>query len=104
MVCIARLCGGGASHKMIIERDVDLTFWLLSLPSEYSVSHWNLLPHTSCGGSHQSPVNIETHNVVMDKRLDAVTCTGFDNKSAINSITNTGHTGMKVMILCAGKC
>lgn len=81
-----------------------LDLWFLSWPSEYSVSHWDLLPHSFCGGSHQSPVDIETHNVVMDKQLDAITFTGFDNKNAMNSITNTGHTGMKVFTIWAGKC
>ncbi|XP_067344901.1 uncharacterized protein [Channa argus] len=58
----------------------------------YSPSHWNLLPQSSCDGNRQSPVNIQTQNVVMDKHLDAFTYTNFDNKKAIKHITNTGHT------------
>ncbi|XP_026207437.1 carbonic anhydrase 4-like [Anabas testudineus] len=61
---------------------------------EYSVSHWDLLPHSSCGGSHQSPVNIVAHGAVRDKRLNAFTYTNFDNRSAIKSISNSGHTVM----------
>ncbi|KAK2820315.1 hypothetical protein Q5P01_023274 [Channa striata] len=59
---------------------------------EYNASHWNLLPQSSCGGTRQSPVNIQTQNVMMDKQLGAFTFVNFDNKQAIDYITNTGHT------------
>lgn len=68
-----------------------------ALPSDYSPTHWSLLPHSHCNGDSQSPINIETQNVVMDERLDAFTFVQFDNKQAIKYITNTGHSGLNVL-------
>nr|XP_020461749.1 carbonic anhydrase 4-like [Monopterus albus] len=59
---------------------------------ENSTSQWHLLTHSYCGGTGQSPVNIETKNVVMNKQLDAFKYTNFDNKNIINYIINSGHT------------
>ncbi|XP_040923047.1 receptor-type tyrosine-protein phosphatase gamma-like isoform X2 [Toxotes jaculatrix] len=58
----------------------------------YNPSQWGSLPHSHCSGEHQSPINIETQNVVMDEHLDALTFTKFDDKHAIKYITNTGHS------------
>lgn len=52
-----------------------------------------MLPYSSCGGKRQSPVNIEKQSVVVDKHLESFTFTKFDDKHAIEYITNTGHAG-----------
>ncbi|KAM3591370.1 uncharacterized protein V6R79_000846 [Siganus canaliculatus] len=66
--------------------------WCYDDHCEYSPSKWSLLPHSFCGGQRQSPINIEKKKTVTDKYLDAFTFTKFDDKHAIKSITNTGHT------------
>lgn len=53
---------------------------------------WYLLPYSHCDGQRQSPVDIDTKKAVEDKHLGAFKFTGFDNKEAIENITNTGHT------------
>uniref|UniRef100_A0A3Q3KE74 Carbonic anhydrase n=1 Tax=Monopterus albus TaxID=43700 RepID=A0A3Q3KE74_MONAL len=63
--------------------------------------------YTGCESDHiistgQSPVNIETKNVVMNKQLDAFKYTNFDNKNIINYIINSGHTGLKNMVEVSG--
>eukprot|EP00064_Thunnus_orientalis_P014515 superscaffoldBa00002534_g14561 len=45
-----------------------------------------------CGAERQSPINIETKSAVTDLHLDSFTFTKFDDKHAITSITNTGHS------------
>lgn len=69
-----------------------------SLPSEYSLSQWHLLPQSQCGGESQWLINIETRNALTDKHLDAFTYTNFDDKRAIMSIVNTGHTGFSFIL------
>lgn len=49
-----------------------------------------------CEGDHQSPINIDTHNIVMDEHLDAFIYKHFDDKHSIEYITNTGHAGLTV--------
>ncbi|XP_028991076.1 carbonic anhydrase 4-like [Betta splendens] len=56
------------------------------------VSHWDLLPGSSCGATRQSPVDIDARAARTDGRLDAFTLTNFSSRSAFASITNTGHT------------
>lgn len=55
---------------------------------------WYLLPYSHCDGQRQSPVDIDTKKAVEDKHLGAFKFAGFDNKEAIENITNTGHTGV----------
>ncbi|XP_069547695.1 uncharacterized protein [Brachyistius frenatus] len=66
--------------------------WCYDDHCEYSPSNWHLLPHSFCGGERQSPINIEEKKVVMDQHLHAFTFTKFDDKHAINYMTNTGHS------------
>uniref|UniRef100_A0A3B5KW54 Alpha-carbonic anhydrase domain-containing protein n=1 Tax=Xiphophorus couchianus TaxID=32473 RepID=A0A3B5KW54_9TELE len=58
----------------------------------YTPSHWSNLPGSYCGGESQSPIDISTDSVVENENLSSFTFTNFDNKHAIKSITNTGHT------------
>ncbi|KAL3967650.1 cyclin-dependent kinase 2 [Sarotherodon galilaeus] len=44
---------------------------------------WHFLPGSLCGGTRQSPINIDTNNVVPDSHLDAFVCKNFDDKHAI---------------------
>ncbi|XP_070782997.1 uncharacterized protein [Enoplosus armatus] len=66
--------------------------WCYDDHCDYSPSHWHLLPYSHCDGKRQSPVNIETQNIVTDKRLDAFAYTKFDDKHAIKYMINTGHS------------
>lgn len=59
---------------------------------------WYLLPYSHCDGQRQSPVDIDTKKAVEDKHLGAFKFTGFDNKEAIENITNTGHTGVNELV------
>lgn len=59
---------------------------------------WYLLPYSHCDGQRQSPVNIDTKKAVVDKHLGAFHFKGFSNKEAIENITNTGHTGVNVLV------
>uniref|UniRef100_A0A3P8WSV4 Carbonic anhydrase n=1 Tax=Cynoglossus semilaevis TaxID=244447 RepID=A0A3P8WSV4_CYNSE len=60
-------------------------------PTDYNPSKWKLLDSSYCEGDHQSPINIDTHNIVMDEHLDAFIYKHFDDKHSIEYITNTGH-------------
>lgn len=66
--------------------------------SEYKPSLWPLLSHSNCGGEHQSPINIVTKSTVIDEHLDAFIFTKFDDKHAIDTIVNTGHTGLTLLV------
>ncbi|XP_039472543.1 carbonic anhydrase-like [Oreochromis aureus] len=59
---------------------------------------WHLLPGSHCGGTYQSPININTNNVVPDSNLDAFIFKNFDDKHAIKYITNTGHSVKCVLV------
>lgn len=75
-----------------------------SIPTVYSPSKWHLLPQSHCGGDRQSPINIERKNAMVDKNLGGFTFTHFNDKHAIKTITNTGHTGIKVFFHIMGWC
>ncbi|KAK5620810.1 hypothetical protein CRENBAI_018210 [Crenichthys baileyi] len=62
------------------------------LPPDFTPSLWSELPHSHCSGENQSPIDIDTQSVLEDKHLSSFTFTNFDNKHAIKSITNKGHT------------
>ncbi|KAM9336750.1 uncharacterized protein ABDE67_019778 [Symphorus nematophorus] len=66
--------------------------WCYDHHCQYSPSQWHLLPDSHCGGKRQSPINIDTKNIVTNKNLDEFTFTKFDDKHAITYIVNTGHT------------
>ncbi|XP_067432186.1 uncharacterized protein [Thunnus thynnus] len=66
--------------------------WCYDDHCELNPSHWHLLPQSYCGAERQSPINIETKSAVTDLHLDSFTFTKFDDKHAITSITNTGHS------------
>ncbi|XP_013869345.1 carbonic anhydrase isoform X2 [Austrofundulus limnaeus] len=65
--------------------------WCYDSHCYYSPPQWSEMPDSYCGGQSQSPINIDTHSVVMDNTLGSFTFKNFD-KGAINYITNTGHT------------
>ncbi|XP_008435044.1 carbonic anhydrase 4-like [Poecilia reticulata] len=62
------------------------------LTPDYTPSHWFELSGSQCGGESQSPIDISTYTVVENGTLNSFTFTNFDNKHAIKSIINTGHT------------
>uniref|UniRef100_H3DCL2 Carbonic anhydrase n=1 Tax=Tetraodon nigroviridis TaxID=99883 RepID=H3DCL2_TETNG len=66
--------------------------WCYESHCEFSPSQWHLLPHSSCDGERQSPINIEKKSVEVDENLESFTFTKFDDKHAIEQIVNTGHT------------
>ncbi|PWA16727.1 hypothetical protein CCH79_00017452, partial [Gambusia affinis] len=68
--------------------------WCYEDHCDYTPSHWSDLPGSHCDGESQSPIDISTDSVVENGTLNSFTFTNFDNKHAIKSITNTGHTGM----------
>uniref|UniRef100_A0A4W6G793 Carbonic anhydrase n=1 Tax=Lates calcarifer TaxID=8187 RepID=A0A4W6G793_LATCA len=59
---------------------------------EYSPTHWHEIPHSSCGGNRQSPIDIVTSHVKMDPHLDNFTFVNFSSQRVIKNIINTGHT------------
>uniref|UniRef100_A0A3P9KYQ1 Carbonic anhydrase n=1 Tax=Oryzias latipes TaxID=8090 RepID=A0A3P9KYQ1_ORYLA len=59
---------------------------------DYAPSNWSFLPEAKCGGEQQSPINIDTQSTTEDESLGAFTFLNFDDKHAIESITNTGHS------------
>ncbi|XP_008312905.1 carbonic anhydrase 4-like [Cynoglossus semilaevis] len=65
--------------------------WCYDDHCDYNPSKWKLLDSSYCEGDHQSPINIDTHNIVMDEHLDAFIYKHFDDKHSIEYITNTGH-------------
>lgn len=70
-----------------------------SLVSDYAPSNWSFLPEAKCGGEQQSPINIDTQSTTEDESLGAFTFLNFDDKHAIESITNTGHSGLDFLSL-----
>uniref|UniRef100_A0A3B3UT92 Carbonic anhydrase n=1 Tax=Poecilia latipinna TaxID=48699 RepID=A0A3B3UT92_9TELE len=60
--------------------------------NDYTPSHWSELSGSHCGDESQSPIDISTDTVVENEALNSFNFTNFDNKHAIKSITNTGHT------------
>ncbi|KAM4715239.1 uncharacterized protein FYW61_018182 [Anableps anableps] len=62
------------------------------LTPDHTPSQWADLSDSHCGGESQSPIDIDTHSVMEDEHLSSFTFTNFDNKHAIKSIINTGHT------------
>ncbi|XP_017273757.1 carbonic anhydrase 4 isoform X2 [Kryptolebias marmoratus] len=66
--------------------------WCYDSHCDYNPAYWHKLPESHCDGKSQSPINIDTHSVMMDDTLGSFKFTNFDNKDAIKYITNTGHT------------
>ncbi|XP_015249735.1 PREDICTED: carbonic anhydrase 4-like [Cyprinodon variegatus] len=66
--------------------------WCYDDHCDHSPAHWSALPGSHCDGESQSPIDIETSSVTEDESLGSFNFTHFDDKHAIKSITNTGHT------------
>ncbi|KPP61198.1 Transient receptor potential cation channel subfamily M member 4-like, partial [Scleropages formosus] len=60
---------------------------------ELTVSHWDTLHGSYCGGKEQSPVDIHTSDVIPDADLKHFNFINFSNPHAIAALENTGHTG-----------
>ncbi|XP_028286208.1 carbonic anhydrase-like [Parambassis ranga] len=71
--------------------------WCYDDHCEYSPNLWPSLPDSKCGGQSQSPIIITTDDVQEDSSLNSFTFTNFNDKHAIESIINTGHTVMCVL-------
>ncbi|XP_014875677.1 carbonic anhydrase-like isoform X1 [Poecilia latipinna] len=69
-----------------------LHLWCYEDHCDYTPSHWSELSGSHCGDESQSPIDISTDTVVENEALNSFNFTNFDNKHAIKSITNTGHT------------
>ena len=70
-------------------------FWFFFLFSSISFTDdhtWPAIAADFCSGSRQSPIDISS-TAVVDYRLGAFTFTGFDDKTAMSKIENTGKTG-----------
>ncbi|KAG5262682.1 hypothetical protein AALO_G00277680 [Alosa alosa] len=53
---------------------------------------WHRISTDFCNGTRQSPINIVSARAVADSSLGAFTFTGFDDKTAMSTISNTGKT------------
>ncbi|XP_054913808.1 carbonic anhydrase XVb [Poeciliopsis prolifica] len=71
--------------------------------SSCSDATWPLISPLYCNGTRQSPINIVSANATEDEKLTEFSFQGYDNRSALATITNTGdtvkvnfHAGVKV--------
>ncbi|XP_031417316.1 carbonic anhydrase 9-like [Clupea harengus] len=64
--------------------------WCYHLPT-CNDHTWPAIAADFCSGSRQSPIDISS-TAVVDYRLGAFTFTGFDDKTAMSKIENTGKT------------
>ncbi|XP_023197189.1 carbonic anhydrase 4-like isoform X3 [Xiphophorus maculatus] len=60
--------------------------------SSCSDSTWPTIAPLHCNGTRQSPINIASANATENKNLTEFTFEGYDNKSALATIENTGDT------------
>ncbi|UTW61829.1 carbonic anhydrase family protein [bacterium SCSIO 12741] len=64
-----------------------------SYEGETSPEHWNeILDHSECGGSRQSPINIYTEEVSIGESGLDFDASFYNEETDIESITNNGHT------------
>ncbi|XP_076008220.1 uncharacterized protein LOC143002146 [Genypterus blacodes] len=66
--------------------------WCYNQHCAFSPANWHNMPNSHCGGQQQSPINLVVEDAVLDTNLTQFTFTKFDDKDAIKSVTNTGHT------------
>ncbi|KAJ8364326.1 hypothetical protein SKAU_G00131570 [Synaphobranchus kaupii] len=59
---------------------------------EYTPSLWHKLSHSKCGGDRQSPINIDTSEVITDSSLGVFNFTNFSNPDSMKYLINTGHS------------
>ncbi|XP_035259860.1 carbonic anhydrase-like isoform X3 [Anguilla anguilla] len=59
---------------------------------EYTSSRWQELPQSQCGGDRQSPINIDTSEVIADSSLGVFNFTNFSNPDSMKYLINTGHS------------
>lgn len=99
--CYGEHCGMFCSLQQLLQlmaaAQLDSVF-SFSFSSDHTPPMWYLLPYSHCDGQRQSPVNIETKKAVVDKDLGAFKFKDFKNREAIESITNTGHTGANALV------
>jgi len=57
--------------------------------------HWHL-DYKHCGGVKQSPINVQTDEVIVDDNyLSPIIFSGYDTVSDVNyTLGNNGHTGI----------
>ncbi|XP_066577169.1 carbonic anhydrase 4-like [Amia ocellicauda] len=60
--------------------------------SDTDETTWISIPNSSCNQKGQSPINIQTQSVVLNKSLGSFNFTGYSNCSKFKSIENNGHT------------
>ncbi|XP_030630916.1 carbonic anhydrase-like [Chanos chanos] len=56
-----------------------------------NVAHWGEL-YSNCDGHSQSPINIDTANVISQEELGEFTFTNFNSTDALKHLMNNGHT------------
>ncbi|KAI1896323.1 hypothetical protein AGOR_G00093600 [Albula goreensis] len=66
--------------------------WCYDEHCDYKPSRWYQLPHSHCGGDRQSPINIDTNQVMHNKDLNNFTFVNFSNEHSMKYLKNTGHT------------
>ncbi|XP_061077860.1 uncharacterized protein LOC133111477 isoform X1 [Conger conger] len=64
---------------------------------EYTPSHWDKLSHSQCGGERQSPINIDTSEVIADSSLGVFNFINFSNPNSMKYLINTGHAVKSVL-------
>ncbi|KAH3863281.1 hypothetical protein DPMN_026262 [Dreissena polymorpha] len=72
---------------------------MLLVPITAGPDHWHLdYPH--CGGIRQSPIDLQTRNVVVDPTyLSPIEFSGYDRVSNLYyTLENNGHTGKSMDI------
>jgi len=74
------------------QNKVDLLFYFILTGPSY----WGNNYH-ACFGKHQSPINIEEHNV-KNVSLPPLKLIGIDNP-CLSFVTNNGHTGKYFTVL-----
>ncbi|XP_047465725.1 carbonic anhydrase-like [Mugil cephalus] len=59
---------------------------------DYSLKKWDKIEGSYCGEKMQSPINIDTHNAVLDNDLVSFKFVNISSQQVIKSISNNGHT------------
>ena len=62
---------------------------------ELTAEHWANLEqkYKSCGKDKQSPINIDTDDVIYREELNEFDMTGYDQNQGVLLLKNNGHTG-----------
>ncbi|XP_051771244.1 carbonic anhydrase 4-like [Ctenopharyngodon idella] len=65
--------------------------WCYHMPSCSDIT-WPIIAEKDCNGTQQSPIDITTANVQANANLTSFNFTGYDDKTTLTEIKNTGKT------------